>query len=357
MENLGLVFPCMIVMAIPLLIPDVQEHLFEWMNKHRNATGTTFGYASDYQLYDKHEALLAAKNFYMSLPFWYIRTFAFFGLLGGAIAYLRHMSIKQDTDDNADSKRLIWSRRCSTVMMPIFAISATFLAFDFVMGLDFKWFSTMWGVYFFAGCAINSMAVLILTLTWLRSKGYLKVVTSEEHYHIMGKLMHAFVIFWAYVTFSQFMLIWYANIPEETGYFILRNTGPWNLPSIALVICHFAIPFAVLLPHYVKKKTILIVPVCLYLLAVHALDVYHMIIPERGPSLTAMERYGYGDKEGNPEQEILLFVENHPAWIGDIIAFITVGAFFVFVFITILKRASLFPNRDPRILESANLHG
>ena len=262
----------------------------------------------------------------------------------------------KNADDSHGCARLIQSRRLSTSMMPIFAISATFLAFDFVMGLDFTWFSTMWGVYFFAGCAINSMAVLILTLTWLRSKGYLKGVTSEEHYHLMGKLMHAFVIFWAYVTFSQFMLIWYAGIPEETRYFILRNTGPWNIPSIALVVCHFAIPFTVLLPHYVKKKTILIVPVCLYLLAVHILDIYHMIAPERGPSLTAMKRYGYGDAKGNIDQTINLFVD-HPAWLGDVVAFITVGAFFVFVFITILTRASLFPNRDPRILESANLHG
>jgi len=241
----------------------------------------------------------------------------------------------------------------------------TFIAFDFIMGLDFTWFSTMWGVAFFAGCAINSMAVLILTLTWLRSKGYLLGVTSEEHYHIMGKLMHAFVIFWAYVSFSQFMLIWYAGIPEETRYFILRNTGEWNLPSILLVVRHFAIPFAVLLPHYVKKKTVLIVPVCLYLLAVHVLDIYIMIMPERGPSLTAMNHYGHklsgqADKHGVTEAvkggDIDLFV-SHSAWLGDVVAFITVGAFFILAFVTILKRGSLFPNRDPRILESANLHG
>lgn len=368
MENLGLVFPAMFVMAIPLLCPDVQEHLFEWMNKHREATGgKPFANPDKYQLGNTDPVggwLLAAKQFYMNIPFWYIRIFAFFGLLGGAIFYLRRMSIAQDTDDNADCKRLIWSRKCSTVMMPIFAVSATFLSFDFIMALDFKWFSTMWGVCFFAGCAINSMAVLILTLTWLRSKGYLQIVTSEEHYHIMGKLMHAFVIFWAYVCFSQFMLIWYAAIPEETSYFILRNTGPWNLPSIALVICHFAIPFVALLPHYVKKKTALIVPVCLYLLAVHILDIYIMIIPERGPSLTAMSKYDHalsGDSTRDTvtkgvNGDIDLFV-SHPAWIGDIVAFLTVGAFFILVFTFLLKRSSLFPNRDPRIIESANLHG
>ena len=363
MENLAIVFPFMFVMALPLLCPDVQEHLYEWMNKHRAATGTMFGSASGDQLYNSHEALLAAKKFYMNIPFWYIRTLAFFGLLGGALFLLRHWSIQQDTDDNADCKRLIRSRKVSTVMMTIFAVSATFLSIDFIMGLDFTWFSTMFGVYFFAGCALNSMAVLILALTWLRSKGYLKIVTSEEHYHIMGKLMHAFVIFWAYVTFSQFMLIWYANIPEETRYFILRNTGEWNVPSIALVICHFVIPFVALLPHYVKKKTVLIVPVCIYLLAVHVLDLYIMIVPERGPSLTAMSTYGHKLSTGveaatHAAQKggIDMFV-GHAAWMGDVLAFLTVGAFFVFVFITLLTRASLFPNRDPRILESANLHG
>ncbi len=364
MENLGLVFPFMLVIALPLLLPDVQEHLYEWMNKHRSATDG-FGKPTNYQLFANHEALLAAKNFYMNTPFWYARVFAFFTLLGASIWYLRRLSVKQDTDDNADTSRLIWARRCSTVMMPIFAVSATFLAFDFIMALDFTWFSTMFGVYFFAGCAINSMAVLILTLTWLRSKGYLKVVTSEEHYHIMGKLMHAFVIFWAYVTFSQFMLIWYANIPEETRYFILRNTSVWHLPSVLLVICHFAIPFVALLPHYVKKKTYLIVPVCIYLLIVHILDLYLMIMPERGPSLTAMNHYGHA-LSGDPTKhgvttstvtgDIDLFV-SHNAWIGDIVAFVTIGAFFILVFTFLLRRASLFPNRDPRILESANLHG
>lgn len=364
MENLGMVFPFMLIIALPLLLPDVQEHLYEWMNKHRSASAD-FSKPSNYHLYNAHEALLAAKNFYMNIPFWYARIGVFFVGLGLCIWYLRRLSIKQDSDDNADCSRLIWSRRCSTLMMVVFAISATFLAFDFVMGLDFTWFSTMFGVYFFAGCAINSMAVLILTLTWLRSKGYLQIVTSEEHYHIMGKLMHAFVIFWAYVTFSQYMLIWYANIPEETRYFILRNTNEWNIPSTLLVLCHFVIPFVFLLPHYVKKKTFLVVPACIWLLVVHILDLYIMVIPERGPSLTAMSHYKHGlsgneaklsQTVANNGGDIDLFVA-HSAWIGDVVAFITVGAFFIFVFTFLLRRASLFPNRDPRILESANLHG
>jgi len=388
MENLALVFPAMAIMAIPLLFPGVQEHLYEWMNEHRYAAkydiaakdlgleggkyalkdisneqsaevakkvkeikGESFlANPSKYALYQSHNALLAAKGFYMNLPFWLGRIAAFFGLLGGSVWLLRHMSIKQDSDPNADCKRLIKSRRMSCWMMPIFAVSATFLAFDFLMGIDFKWFSTMWGVYIFAGCAINSMAVLILTLTALRKMGYMKKVTSPEHYHIMGKLMHAFVIFWAYVTFSQFMLIWYAAITEETAWFILRNTDMWNTWQICLVIFHFAVPFVLLLPHYVKKKTYLIVPICLYLLVMHAIDLYLIIMPERGPSLTAMNYYA--GKGG----EISLFTGLKGELLLDILAFVTVGAFFVFVFLRNLTSANLYPNRDPRIIESANLH-
>ncbi len=368
MENLGFVFPFMAVIAIPLMIPSVQSDLYEWMVSHREVAhdyvkedGTnkinergqiveleksekvshgaytspdahTFGAA--------HESLLKYKAWYMTLPFWLGRIIAFFTLLGLGIWIQRKLSIAQDTDPNPTCARLIITRRLSCLVMPIFAVVATFIALDFMMALDYKWFSTMYGVYFFAGCALNSMAVLILTLTWLRSKGYLQTVTSKEHYHIMGKLMHAFVIFWAYVSFSQFMLIWYANITEETTYFILRNTENWWLWSISLPFGHFALPFVLLLPHYAKKIPKLIVPICIYILIYHVIDLYIAVIPERGVSLS------HGKS---------LFVE-HNAYLGDILAFITVGAFFVFMFLRNIGSANLYPNRDPRILESANLH-
>ncbi len=372
MENLGFVFPFMAVIAIPLMIPSVQNDLYEWMESHREVAHQyvdengdvhrnaaprnqiiTLDHAHvpkhDHGAYTSpdaqtfkaaHKSLLAAKSWYMNLPFWLSRVIGFFVLLGLGIWIQRKLSIDQDTDPKPTCDRLILTRRLSCLVMPIFAVVATFIALDFMMALDYKWFSTMYGVYFFAGCALNSMAVLILTLTWLRSKGYLQIVTSKEHYHIMGKLMHAFVIFWAYVSFSQFMLIWYANITEETTYFILRNTGPWWLGSMSLTFLHFALPFVLLLPHYVKKSTKLIVPICVYLLLMHVVDLYIAVIPERGVSLTRGED---------------LFVAHHAFW-GDIIAFITVGAFFTYVFLRNLGSANIYPNRDPRILESSNLH-
>jgi len=294
--------------------------------------------------HDPHDHLLYVKTFYMTSGKWMQRIVLMFLCLGGAVYIMRRVSIKQDTDPKPTVKRLIWNRKFSTLAMPIFALVVTFFAFDFVKGLDYKWFSTMYGVYFFAGCAINSMAVLILTLTWLRSKGYLQTVTSTEHYHVMGKLMHAFVIFWAYVSFSQFMLIWYANITEETSYFLLRNTESWNTWSSILVWMHFALPFALMLHHKAKKKPVLAAAAACYLLVLHILDVYIMIIPERGPSLTAA---------AGMDPQLFL---SHDAFWGDILAFVTIGAFFLTVFLFNLRSARLYPNRDPRILESANLH-
>lgn len=365
MENLGFVFPFMAIIAIPLMLPSVQDDLYEWMTEHRTVMAEDAKVHDDHHYGDYSNAthalhreaqtavsqgnhpnhyahLLYVKSWYMNLPFWLGRVIFFFVALGGGIWWMRKLSIAQDSDPHPGVDRLIFTRRLSCAVMPIFAVTATFIAIDFMMGLDYKWFSTMYGVCFFAGCAINSMAVLILLLTWLRSMGYMKPVTSKEHYHIMGKLLHAFVIFWAYVNFSQFMLIWYANIPEETTYFLLRNTGPWWYGSISLTFLHFALPFVVLLPHYVKKTIKFIVPVCLYMLTMHVVDLYISIMPERGPSLTAGE---------NPQ----LFL-GHAAYLGDIVAFLTVGGFFTFCLLRNIGSANLYPNRDPRILESANLH-
>lgn len=375
MENLGFVFPFMAVIALPLMIPSVQNDLYEWMDSHRDvahnymdengqlkyherdngahdykqimplddAAKTHHGaYTSPpkYAFKADHQSLLYYKSWYMNLPFWLARVIGFFVLLGLGIWIQRKMSMDQDVDPKPTCARLIKTRQLSCIIMPIFAVVATFIALDFMMALDYKWFSTMYGVYFFAGCALNSMAVLMLTLVWLRKKGYLLTVTSTEHFHIMGKLLFAFVVFWAYVSFAQFMLIWYANITEETTYFILRNTGAWWGWSLSLVFGHFVIPFVLLLPHYVKKTNWMIVAICLYILCYHVIDLYIAVIPERGVSLT------HGKD---------LFVE-HAAYLGDIVAFVTVGAFFVFMFLRNIGSSNTYPNRDPRILESANLH-
>ncbi len=297
-------------------------------------------------LVDQHflhdAALLFKKRGYLNEGFWWLRHVFYFVVLGGIAFLLRGWSLKQDKD--GDPKWFRWMRRWSCGLLLFFATAWTFLVFDWLMGLDYAWFSTMWGVYLFAGAALNSMGFLVILLTLLRRAGYLKKVVTMEHYHLMGKLMHAFVIFWAYIAFSQYFLIWYANITEETKFFLMRNTGWWNYYTIAfLVIGHFFIPFVALLLRQVKKMPYVISGIAGWNLLMHAFDLYWIIIPERGPSLTA-----HLGADG-----ILSTIPG--AWIFDILAFVTVAGIFGYFLLRQLASASLFPCRDPRLDESLNV--
>ncbi len=345
-ENLGSTFPWMFLFGIPLLFPAVNQYLYEWMNIHRaGAEAVSAEQAKDLKDYLHHENhLLYAKHWFMNLPFWYGR-FIFYGLgLSLTIWGLRKLSTDQDTDPKPGTARLFKARYHSTYPLIIFALTITFTGFDFVMALDYKWFSTMWGVYLFAGSTLNSMAVIILVCAWLKSKGHLKHVTGPEHFHIMGKLLFAFTVFWAYIAFSQFFLIWYANITEETSYFLIRNTGNWNTGMLFLVFAHFVVPFVVLLQAWLKKNPKYLSIVAIYTLCMHVLDHYLIVIPERGISLGNIKPDVFG--------EITTSIPG--AFWGDILALVTLGAAFVFFLLRAIGQHSLYPNRDPRILESAN---
>lgn len=340
-ENLGSTFPWIFLFGLPLLFPQVNQHLYEWMNIHR---ATPDGQTVKEHLHHV-DHLLYNKHWFMNMPFWFGR-FIFYGIgLGAVIYFLRKLSTDQDTDPNPGTERLFTARKHSTWPLIIFALTITFTGFDFAMGLDYKWFSTMWGVYLFAGSALNSMAVIILVCTFLKSRGHLKHVCGPEHFHIMGKLLFAFTTFWAYIAFSQYFLIWYANITEETSYFLIRNTDGWNTGMIFLVFGHFVVPFVVLLQAWLKKNPKYLSIVAVYTLCMHALDHYLIVIPERGVSL------------GNIKPEVFgAIAPSIPgAFWGDILAFVTIGSAFLFVLLRALGQHSLYPNRDPRILESANL--
>jgi len=338
-ENLGSVFPWMAIFSLPLLLPQVQHYLFEWMNIHRAADGDIRTYLHE------HNHLLRNKWFYMDIPFWYGRFIAFFAILGLIIIRMRKLSTDQDTDENPGTWRLLKARFHSTYAFIFFALTITFAGFDWLMGLDYTWFSTMWGVYLFAGTALNSMAVIILTAAWLKNNGYLKKVVTPEHFHVKGKLLFAFTIFWAYVSFSQYFLIWYSNQPEETKYFLIRNTEGWNTAMVCLVFGHFVIPFVALLQSRWKRNWNMLSWIAIYTLVMHVLDHYLITIPERGISLGNIEPGVFGP--------IGVTVPN--AWLGDIVAFVTIGSGFLFFYLRALGQHALYPHRDPRILESANI--
>jgi hypothetical protein len=340
-ENLGSTYPWMFLFVIPLLCPHVQQYLYEWMTVHRETAPG--GSVKEHVHHANH--LLYNKYWFMNIPFWYGRVLFYFFGLGLVIIGLRKLSVAQDTDPNPGTARLFKARFHSTYTLIIFALTITFTGFDFLKGLDYTWFSTMWGVYLFAGAALNSMAVIILVSAWLKSQGHLKHVTGPEHFHIMGKLMFAFTVFWAYIAFSQFFLIWYAGITEETRYFLIRNTGNWNIAMIALVFGHFVVPFVILLQAWLKRNPKMLSIMAVYTLIMHVLDHYLITIPERGVSLGNINPKVFGGIQ----------VSIPGAFWGDILAFVTIGSAFLFFLLRAIGQHSLYPCRDPRILESANL--
>ena len=311
MENLASLLVVMAVLFIPLFF--VREELWKWM-RPENA----------------HDPLLLEKAAYLNLPFFTFRVifyFAFFILCGGL---LRAFSIAQDRDGSPRYTSL--NRRVTFASALLFAVCLTFAAVDWLMGLDYHWFSTMWGVYIFAGTALSSMCVLVLIITALRSAGYLQNVVTVEHYHIMGKLMMAFTIFWAYIGFSQYMLIWYANIPEETVYFLRRNTGTWWYGSQFMVVGHFFVPFLMLLFQRGKKTPLFLCGMASWILLMHMLDMYIIVMP-------AYHKAGF----------------DLSAFLFDIPCLIAIGCTLAAVFLKRLGESALYPVRDPRLPQSLAL--
>ena len=190
----------------------------------------------------------------------------------------------------------------------------------------------MWGVYLFAGAAGSSMALMVLILNALKKRGYLSVV-NNEHYHIMGKFMLAFTIFWAYVGFSQYMLIWYANIPEENVYFIIRNQGNWVWLSTILVVFRFFVALPILLTQWVKKNPNYLAFVSYGMIAMQILDLFVVVMP-------ALKKTGFG------------FVDV----IYAICPLVGIGGILAWLFLRKLSDGALFPTRDPRLALSINLH-
>jgi hypothetical protein len=311
LENMSLGIGIMAVLFAPIWV--CREYIYDWLTPN-NLEGHALH-------------LLHHKAPLLTLKGWTIGSALILGVLTLAASLFRKGSIAQDGD--GDLKHSFTMRRWAFRMIPVFAVSLTFGAIFWLMSLDFKWASTMWGVYIFAGSAWSSMATLIIVTWLLKKRGYLSVV-NEEHFHVMGKLLLAFTIFWAYIAFSQYFLIWYANIPEETVFYIRRNEGGWRYLSYVLTLGHFGLPFLLLLTQKIKRNPDNLVKVCAWVLLMHAVDMYWNVLPLQY-------------KEGISFSPLDL-----TCWLG------VVGTLGFFLF-TNLGRGALFAHRDPRLGNSIHL--
>lgn len=309
LENIASLMWVVALFFIPVWL--MRHHLYDWMSIAPGA-----------------DHLLDLKRAYLNEGFFGIRVLITFGFFCLAAFLLRGTSIRQDKDGNpAFTLRM---RRISIIGLPLFALCLTFGACDWLMSLNYKWFSTMWAVYIFAGAAGSSMSLLVLVITALRKAGYLKDVITMEHYHVMGKWMLAFSVFWAYIGFSQYMLIWYANMPEETQYFLVRNTGSWWFLSMFLVVGRFFGPFAILLMQGLKKKPERLAWMARWIILMQIVDMYVIVLP-------ALHGTGV----------------HISLW--DIVPLVAMGSTLAFVFLRTVAGPSLFPVRDPRLLDSVTM--
>ena len=220
---------------------------------------------------------------YLNTHFFAIRFVVYFGYWTLLSFFFLNRSTAQDKE-SADTaqKTVVTMRRVAGPAMIVFALTVTFCAIDLIMSLDPRWFSTMFGVYYFASCVLAVNASLALTLMWLQSKGILKTSVTVHHFHDLGKMVFAFTVFWAYIGFSQFMLLWYANIPEETLWFKERFANSWGTLSWVLLFGHFVIPFFGLISRWVKRSRKGLAFWCIWQLVMIYLDMYWLVMPTLG---------------------------------------------------------------------------
>jgi uncharacterized membrane protein len=258
-EYTASVTPYLLLLAIPILFS--MHSLFHW--SHTEAVET--------------DKILKGKEPYLNEIFFIIRVVVVFGLWALFYFLLTRNSRKQDI--SKDQKLTKINIKLSAIFIPVFAITASVASIDWMMSLEAHWFSTIFGVYFFAGSVVAALAVITYATVKLREAGYLHPKMVDDHYYSLGALLFAFVNFWGYIAFSQYLLIWYANLPEETFWFLARWQGSWIYISLALIFIHFIVPYSILLSQPAKMDAKKLKFASLWILFAHLLDLYWLILP------------------------------------------------------------------------------
>jgi hypothetical protein len=271
---------------------------------------------------------LSAKSGFLNKPFFYVRAVAIFAVWVGFSWRLRYWSMKQDETGAALCTYRM--RRLAAVGIFLFAITLTLAAVDWMMSLQYQWFSTMYGVYYFAGSVWVTLPALYLVVVWLRQAGPLKHLVHDRQIHDVGVLMLAFTVFYAYIHFSQYLIIWNANLPEETFWYVLREKGWWWPVCMVLVFGHFLLPFLLLLRIDAKLKAGLMVPICIWMWLMHYVDMSFSVLPAHHPS-------------------------DFPWRWTDLACLALIGGAAAYVFLRSLAGHPIYPLKDPRLKEALTI--
>lgn len=264
--------PLFALLFIPILLG--MHDLFEWTNQDILAK----------------DELLASKTPYLNTGFFIVRAVIYFLVWTGLSLYLFRKSTAADRGNGLQIMNQM--KAASAPAIALYGLTLTFASFDWLMSLSPHWFSTIFGVYYFAGAIQGALALMIVVAMLLQRGGLLHGMITVEHYHDLGKLLFGFTVFFAYIAFCQYFLIWYANIPEETEWF-LKRWGSWSGLSIGLIFFSFVLPFFVLLSRMGKRNLPVLLVGALLVLVGRALDMYWLVLPSldhhaHGPNLTWM---------------------------------------------------------------------
>jgi hypothetical protein len=309
-ETLGAVAPLFALLFLPLLLG--AKHVWFWVAPGPMSAETA--------------RLLAHKAPYLNLPSFSIRAVVYFAIWTVYAFQLRSYSIEQDA--SGDPRLTQKMRSISPLGLLLFVLSVTFAAFDWLMSLQPTWYSTIFGLYIYAGAFVASMALVCLIVTGLRASEtpWGKLLTVDQQ-HNLGKLLFAFICFWAYMAFSQYMLIWAGNLPEELQWIISRSKGVWRPVGQFILIGHFLIPFFLLLSRDLKRSTKGLAAIAVWILAVHYVDLYWVVMPAADPNSLGLN-------------------------LAHFTAFIGVGGVSVAAAALLLRGASPVPVKDPYLEDS-----
>jgi hypothetical protein len=313
LESSTRTLPLLLLLFVPIVLG--MHSLYEWTHQDKvNA-----------------DPILKEKSGYLNVPFFVARVLIYFAIWLGLTYLLNKWSGEQDrTAERRLSRQM---RMISGPGLVLFVLTVTFASIDWAMSLDPHWFSTIWGLLFVAQWGLSSFAFVIALMALLSTRAPLNEVLVPSHFHDLGKLLLAFVMVWAYFNFSQYLIIWSGNLPEETKWFISRTRGWWGAVAIAVIIFHFALPFLMLLSRDLKRNARLLAGVAGLVLLMRLVDLFWIVAPKADKT------------QFEPAGLWLYFV-----------APIGLGGIWLWYFATQLKKRPLLPLNDP-YLEDALEHG
>jgi hypothetical protein len=315
LEAAARTLPILLVLAVPLLFG--MPRIYLWARK---------------EVVD-HDALLTAKKAYLNVPFWGVRLVIFFALWSFFAFVLSRLSWRQDAQADPGL-----TRRMQLIAGPgivLYGLTVTLASVDWLMSIEPHWYSTIYGVYLIGSQGLSALAFLIMFALWLSRRPPMDGVIKPSHFHDWGKLFLAFTMLWAYFNFSQFLIIWSGNQPEEITWYLHRIRGGWGFIALALVVFHFALPFALLLSRDLKRSASRLVWVAILMAVMRLVDLFWQVEP------------GYVGTTGGETG-----TQNPAFYWMYLAAPVAIGGFWLWWFLRELKSRPLVPINDPYLAEA-----